>query len=679
MTPGTGFRYGGSVRRLSMVAVYSVIGVTIATVSIVTFGPHPVVSVASSTTYFPKEMISKPTDRIVLVSWWVLAAMLANFAVWRSRRSNRSRLVGAAHWRWYLDLSLAIIASAICITAITWQIDPVNIWHGVPAIGVALGCVIAVAVFWLFQASRRAALRGAIPLLGLTLVYAIPAWIQLPGSVRDMYHFQFTADEISAVAAGHFPLFDYIPQYSILLGFPVAPLLRIAPSKAVLISLTWLLFLQLVAVAIAVALPVLQGGMRMAVPALLVVLAPTLATTLRGTSTSTYFAVMPMRVVLPSIVILVAYLVLRNRRSPSLRRPARWLVLGFVSGLASLNNPDYGLPVLVVVLVVLLAAIDGAQGKMIACSLVLASAISCFLGYWIIGQILSRHVNWSYWTVFQRIFGASGFLDVPMAEFGLHIAIVALFVAASALGFILVRNAPAGPRSFSYRQGVILCLTGGWSLLTLPYFAGRSLPSTAVGGYAFSVGLVTASLLPLIQLSFRALKGSRVGQERVYAGIAVGMGLVVIVGTTSAASLWQEPSQYLSKLHVDKPLTYPALSKELTNLAALVDRPKNATLRRAISSGLVEQALPMASLIGISSRMNSGALMSTADYYDLSRFFTSAQCSSEWRNGTAYLLVLPATAQSFAKDQSCQGHFDFSKTEVFVNGPLKLTLLARRF
>jgi hypothetical protein len=664
-----------------MVAVYSVIGVAITTFTLVTFGPHAVVSTAPSATYFPKRMVSKPTDRVVLASWWVLAAIVANVAVWRSRRSHRSprsQPVRAAYGRWLFDGSLAVASSAICVAAVTWQVDPVKVWPGVPATGIALGLGIAVAVFWLFQASRRSGLLVAIPLLGIACVYAIPVWVQLPGSVRDPYHFQFTTDEVSAVAAGHFPLFDYIPQYSVLLGFPIAPLIRIAPSSAAAIALFWLLFLQLVAVALAVALPVLQSGWKMLVPALLVLFAPTLATTFQGMSPATYFAVMPIRVVLPSVVILVAYLSLRNRRPPSLRRPARWLALGFASGLATLNNPDYGLPVLVVVLVVLLVAVDGLRGKAISCSVVLASAGSAFVGYWVVGLISGRPVSWSYWTIFQQIFGASGFMAVPMARFGIHIAIVALFVAASALGFVLVRNASAGTGSFSYRQGVLLCLTGGWSLLTLPYFAGRSLPSTAVGGYAFSVGLVTASLLPLIHLSLRTLKASRPGQERVYAGIGVAMGLVAIVGVTSACSLWQQPSQSLPTLQVEKPLTFAPLSKELTDVAAVVDQPQNAQLRQAISAGLVQQALPMASLTGISTRMSSGAMVSSSEYYSLSRFFTSAQCSSEWRTGAAYLLVLPATAKSFAQDPACQGHFDFTRSRVFVDGTSKLTLLARR-
>jgi hypothetical protein len=287
-------------------------------------------------------------------------------------------------------------------------------------------------------------------------------------------------------------------------------------------------------------------------------------------------------------------------------------------------------------------------------------------------------VSWGYWTIFQRIFGASGFLGLPMARFGIHIAIVALFVAASAIGVVLVRNASAGTKSFPYRQGVLLCLTGGWSLLTLPYFAGRSLPSTAVGGYAYSVGLVTASLLPLIRLSLRTLRGSRPGQERVYGGIGVAMGLVALVGVTSATSRWEAPSHSVARVQVHQLMSYAPLAKEVTRVDSVADRPQNARLRQAISAGLVEQALPIASLMGISTRMRSGALVSTSEYYSLSRFFTGAQCSSRWRTGTQYLLVLPETAQSFAKDPACQKYFDFPRSRVFVNGASRLALLARR-
>jgi hypothetical protein len=292
---------------------------------------------------------------------------------------------------------------------------------------------------------------------------------------------------------------------------------------------------------------------------------------------------------------------------------------------------------------------------------------------------VGRPVDWSQWLLFSRLFGVSGFGAANMMIFGLHVAVISLFVAASVTGFILVRSARSGSSSFAYRQGLLLTLTGGWSLLTLPYFAGRSLAPSLIVGSAFLVGLVVAAYLPLIDMCLRAYRCAAI-DRRSETTVGLSLGTVAIAASVSAFSLLWAPSQYLSPMRVSAPLAFTPQANQSNALKAVLGEESNVSLRRFVDNDLVEQALPYSGLTAIVDKVPAGLVVSHPTYYTFDPFgnqFTTLQCRGIGEHGYDYLLVLPESADQLKLDPLCRATFDFSEAVIYASGADKFVLLHR--
>ena len=655
-------------RRLGLVPVFSILGVAAITVSIHYSGPPPTVPTSSSTLYDPTLGRVETTDRMILFAWIALTIAMALLFVVRIHPAWRSRLARP----WVVTVS-AGAAMVLAIASLTWTIDPLGLWHGI-SLGVLFAALIAaILLVAIMLAPTPLARVGTIAAAGVALAYTIPALVQLPGALRDPGHYRYTAEEIVSVAAGKFPLSDYIPQYTNLLPFPIAPVLHWFPAKAELVTVGWLIFLQVVALAVAVALPILLGGRRYLGPALIVACAPPIMTVSWGTSSSTYFAVMPMRVVLPAIAILTTYLALRRRPDVVLRRPGRLLSIGVVVGITALNNPDYGLPALAAVLVVVFLAGRSFRARCLAVGITTVGAVLVFPAYALIGAITGRPVDWSSWLAFQTIFGAEGYAGVPMEPFGLHIAVVALFVSASVLGFVLIWRSRTTGSSFAYRQGLLLALTGGWSLLTLPYFAGTSWASTMIGGYTYSVGLVVAAMLPLLHHSVRVVRAG-IARDMTSATIGLTFGGLAVTGTIAAMAFVGAPSDYLNYQRLNLSGRSGVFAGVIATVDAVADAPHNEELRELMDAGVVAQAVDMSNLLELTTGFTSVSIASSPDYFVLGPFFDETLCAAPWPDRAQYLLVDADVADRLEEVPSCGDAFDLSSRQRFSAGDARFAL-----
>ena len=655
-----------ALRRLGLVPVASVLGVAAITVGVHVLGPEPRARTQSAELYDPTAALIEPTDRAILLGWIALTIGLALAFAFRSTATRRPRVRVRARQ----DSTAMVAGSAamgVAIGSVTWTVDVTGMWGGITLAALFAGLVGAVLLVTITLVSRPLARAGTVLTAGLALAYLIPALVQIPSGIRDVFHYRFTSDEMVSVAVGRLPLADYVPQYTNLLGFPIAPFLRWFPEKSELLVLGWLLLLQLAAIAVAVALPVLVGGRRYLAPALIVAGAPPLMPYAPGVSGSAYFAVLPLRVVLPAAAILAAYLALRTRPEVVLRRPARFLLVGSVAGLAALNNPDFGLPVLITVLVVVFIAGSSPRSRFASTGLVAVGTLIVFVGYWLMSAIAGRLVDWSNWLAFQRTFGAEGLFSVAMEPFGPHIAVVGLFVSASVLGFVLIVRSRRGVSSFAFRQGLLLALTGGWATLTLPYFAGRSLVPVVVGGYGFAVGLVSAATLPLLHHSVRALRAG-VARDTTSAAIGLAFGGLAVASAVATMAFVSAPSDYLSQ-QLDGASGRSGPLREATEaMNSLLADPANARLRGLVDEGVVAQSVDMSGLLQLTTGFTSASIASSPAYYATSSFFIEALCVAPWPEAADYLLVSSAVAGRIADEPSCAGTFDLGSSEGFSAG-----------
>ena len=618
------------------------------------------------------------TDRLVLLGWWCIAIAMALSGAWVVRR-NRKHLSTKDQTvppRW-VAAGLGVGSVGIVFSSVTWGNDITKMWPGITTLELFVGLVFAIATFCMWTSPRWIAAAFSLIVVGVVLSYALPALLQLPGTIRSPYDFPFTSDELSAVAAGHFPLSDYVPQYSNLLGFPIAPILHILGARAMYGVVGWTLFLQLVSFAVSVAIPTLIGGWKIVAPAMVVAVMPALSTIGVAPSPIGYFAVTPMRIVLPSLTVLLAFLILRNRRAIRADRShiLRLCALGVAAGFTMLNNPDFGVPAGLTVLVVVIVSAS-ARIKALSVIIYLIGACLPFAGYSLAGQILGRPVHWSYWLIFARVFGLEGASSYPMDPFGLHIAFVSLFISASVIGFILMVHYRDSGSRFAYQQGLHLALVGGWSLLSLAYFAGRSLTPTLVTGYAFMAGMVVAAFLPLIKLAFRQLRtsGERIQLDQT---VSFGLGAMAIAAAASTFMLARLPTDSFAIMTSVLPGRFEPFMQQTASLEGILSSPAGVELRQFVDEGRVEQALPMSSLTDLVVGIPSGSVAANPVFYDISPVFAQIQCSLPWTDGTDYLLVASTSASALAKESACDSHFDFGHERSFQSDGYSLVLLPR--
>jgi hypothetical protein len=612
--------------------------------------------------------LAEPADRLLLVAWWGLAIVIAFLGLLRVTVPPPVARRGAA-----LTAAAGVGALVVLVLAIQRGGDPTGLWSGLPPVGWVLGLIGLGLVIAIMCLPRRAAAGvSAVAAVGLVPLWAL-GLVQLPGAMHDPFHFAFTSDEIAAAAVGHVPLGDYVPQYSVLLSYPVALVRLLWHGTLTPVVLAYLLALEVVALALAVVVPVRLGGRRLLVPSLAVVVPPVLLS-LRGTgmTASSYFAVLPMRVVLPALTLVVAWFVLTRRRSGAW--PLRWGILGVLLGATALNNPDYGLPALGAVAVTAVLAARGwrvAWRPLVLCA---AGTLLVPLGYAAFAALAGSPVRVWSWLYFSAVFGSHGFNSLPATSGGLHVAVVALFTVAAALGFVLVRVAPRG--SWRSRQGVALCLVGGWALLTLPYYAGRSLPATVVGGYAYACGMVAACLLPLMRLQIRAVR-ARLGTPsdrpaRAVPLALVGLAVVVLIGSSS---LMVRPGLLLTWLRGADRHQFTPVAVQAEAVRSVAAAPGNEALAGALARSAVAQALPAGALFADATGIRSAAVTNSDAYFPVSRTLTTLQCEGDWA-GADLLLVTPSTADALRLDPACDALLD-PVGHVFTDGASTFVLLAR--
>lgn len=599
----------------------------------------------------------KPADRIALVSWFVLAIGMALVALAAARRRP------AAHRGERTLVAAALASTVLVMAAVLWSYDPFQLWSGLSTEHLVLGIAAATSLIaGLARQDPRWRIAGFVA-AALVLALVIPTWLQTPATVVDPVHFGYTSDELSSVAVGRFPLSDYFPQYTVVLPYLFAIPLGIWPSHAPAVVLAGVLLLQVVTLAAAIMLPCLAGGRRFLAPSIAVVLPAVFVQVANGTSASSYFQGMPLRDVLPVLTLLLAMVVLRGRSVARLAAPWPWLGLGVASGITALNNPDFGLAAAatVVVAVVMVQRSWGALFR--ALTPLVVGVVAPPILYTALGWANGTPVDWSTWFVFQEVFGPAGLANVPMGAFGLHIALVALFVAASVIGFVLVLTSPRDKPSFAYRQGLLLALVGGWSLLSLPYLAGRSVPSTYIGGFAFNAGLVVACMLPLLAQSWRSARARTGSSGRL---LVLALPLTAVGSLLACIPMLPSPSERVMALGSGEPAgRYSLLADQQLRLANSVPLDGGPDLRSVLTGGGAVQALPYASLMGLTSSIPSVAVASSPEYAEATWWFSRRQCAKPLPDGTQFLLVRTTTARVLADDPSCAGYADFAEMHLY--------------
>ncbi|MBU3700557.1 MAG: hypothetical protein FGM58_00725 [Acidimicrobiia bacterium] len=613
---------------------------------------------------------AETNDRLTLLAWWTLAAALVVMVVRvTAARTSSSPSMSP------LRTAAAVLGLGVLVLAVTWTVDPTGLWPGIATSDLVLGALVAVALVAAW--SRRSGVGRLSPILmtAVVLAFVIPALIQTPATIRDPYHFAFTGDEMASVAAGDFPLSTYIPQYANLLGFiPALPIAILGNSMWLVVL--FLVGLQVIAFTCVIFLPLSVLPRRSFALVTAVAVIPSVAVGTGSGSATTYFAAVPLRVVLPVVAILATYRFVSSRGQG--RLPDHWAIigLGLLLGVTALNNPDFGLPAAAVCTMVLLAT--GPWELVVRRTLTLGcAALAVFVGYTLLGALTGNSVDWSYWLAFQTKFGSDGTMAEPMASFGLHVAFAALFVTTLAVGVgLMVRRRAA---SVLGRTGLMMTLAGGWSLLALAYFTGRSLTPTLVAGYAFLVGMCVATMLPLMAVGYRTLRSSARAKGRDATWIAIAFGAVALVGTLSFFGRVPAPSKMLEPLTKQQDLgRFTPLGAMLDGLDNVLALPANADVRAAVASGEAAQILPTPSFVDLVAGIRTVSPASSPIYVDLDPLFTELACDRRAAAAPKFFIVEATVSLVLESNPRCASLLDFRAARLSVQGDYRFSIIPVR-
>ena len=445
---------------------------------------------------------SVDVDKVWLAALWVGTAVVAalSLPVDRLLRSRRMTRAAAAALT-----AVALVGLVAVLVFAAWQEPPFpvlpTIWSGFSPLSIAVGVALTAAV--LAVALRHVARPRLLLVASVALVAAVAILplIQTPGTFRSGYDNAFTLDELLAPSTGRLPGFDYISQYSQLLGYPLALVAALVPAQFAAypdaFAVTWMSLMQALTVALAVAVPVLLAPRRIRwLPPLLVV--PVLL--LPGPDGLEYFAALPLRLLLP--VVLLATVALLARRQSGGRWP--WwqpLAIGAVAGATVLNNLDQGAPATLAAAIALAAASLSLRSAAASIGLFAAGTVSVPVIYVLIGTLTGQAFHADYLLFFVSQFGVGGFNNIDMPAVGLHSGFVLLGVIGAVVGFLGLRRLRGRNRVLS----LAITFQSAFLLLALVYYSGRSLTPTLVTGSALPAAVLLALLAVAAYPHARAL------------------------------------------------------------------------------------------------------------------------------------------------------------------------------
>jgi hypothetical protein len=392
-------------------------------------------------------------------------------------------------------------------------------WTGFGTSVVLVALPVAVLIVPVTRWIRRSrALSTALGFLAAALaVVDALSLIRTLGDFSNAFNNDFVLNEMLAPAAGRVPYSNFVPQYTALYGWIVAPFGHVLSAHGLAqLSMIVLSCLGILAVGLAVILArlTLPGRSMWLAAGLTVPLAT--VTVLHGvisSSLAAYLQELPIRmfpVMLYSLLAVGSLVALLEQSLPR----ARLILLGTFAGLMAWNSQDFGVAVTVTYGVMLLVATRGVLRRR-AALLWLAGLVPGAVLYPLLTLIAGHPIQLRYLALTARSFGG-GFASEPVQVPGPVLLVVPVLVGSAAVGWCLLRRAsvpgssPQRPRHQTYAL-VTLAFVGAWSVACLPYYLNLSSASGQLQTFLLPFGVCCCALLSLCRPSAPA--GARLVPE----------------------------------------------------------------------------------------------------------------------------------------------------------------------
>ncbi len=326
----------------------------------------------------------------------------------------------------------------------------------------------------------------------------LPSFLQFTNGLIDLPHSRYVLNEMAAPSAGMVPLSDFTSQYSSLMGYPL--LLVAAFNKSIVNTLLpyWISFLTLAVIgSLAYLLKrffhELPLGICLIFPTCLLLVKQSPNETLGG-SLAFLMSALPVRSFFP--VICGLYLVVAIQKS---FRIVQSMLLGLFSGLAVLNNFEFGLTsslaLTITVTALLLFRHINFRNWLFFLGSLFVTLFSCSVLF----KLSGNQFQFSRWTAFSSGF-KGGFGNAPMPFFGTFVLIFCLLASGVVLGFHLLRSEQKFQRNKSrvdlaVAPPSLLLYAGCWGVFSLPYYVARSITSGQLQIFLIPITMVIIGLV----------------------------------------------------------------------------------------------------------------------------------------------------------------------------------------
>jgi hypothetical protein len=641
-----------NIKFIGLVYPLTLILVTLSTFLIRTFGPIPYIDPNNTWVSNPDFALEEPRDSFILLSWWLISLIiLLIFLKVRIEKVQKNIILVSGVTVQFIGIVLIYISSA-------WSLDSRNIsdglalWTGVKPNFILYSAIFLIIAFYLFLNRQKLFFGLLIKLVFLSIfVYMIINVIQFPLYLDDQNHFNFVGNDLLIGVAGKTALHNYFPVYSNLLSYLLNPVVNYFPNFPVQITVYFLIFLQILVILMSYKLLKLVIPRSLFLISFVFFLIPLFATSATGKSPLSYFPIHPLRIFLPLVCFLAIFYIIFKNKSPN--RIFLFLV-GFLMGINIINNLEFGATASLSILITLVI-FYGINRKMLYTLLPILIGILSFIFLFYISNLLAKTpVDFTSMFIFMRL-TLSGYYAIAMDFMGIHLIIVSLFISGFAIGtyfLIKYRNI----NSIQSRRYFLLTLLSIWGLGSLPYFSGRSLPSTLIGGLAFHYSFVFALLVPLLFTSFKFLKSNLLSKLPLAVTSLLSLSVVF-----SGLFTVNDPLVKFGQFKDFKSESWDYYSQKAQVLFYLNDS-EDKTVKNLLNDNSLSQILLLSNAYSSQLGLPSELITNHPWHLEVTPAYSSLQCQFPGVNEYKYVLTTQNVNDTLLKNSDCLTVYDFDKT-----------------
>jgi hypothetical protein len=449
----------------------------------------------------------------------ILAALFITLEIVRANKISQS------HW---VLTACALVGIVLGIVGIDHPIGSNQLWNG---FGVWPLIIAILLTPWVWKVIHFQPLNSSFKyilgaVISISSLFSLISVFQGMNSLIYSYPSSFMINESLAVAAGHWPYVDFIPQYQMGNAFLIALLKPLfAPNQLIEICIVFmsliLIFTLIVGVIIVRAcLPnrSILVAMALVIPITCVVPFPG-RVGYRG-SIAEFLSAIPVRI-FPGVMILgaIVWVLMRSNMSGSkLKRSLTFI--GVACGLVLWNTQDFGIALAVSIFIGLFALklLSVLKTKFMIIRWFIGSLIG-FSIYPLVSLALGKNIRFSDYGFFLRQFGG-GFASEPIHTPGPVLLILPLIVSILTCSVWILKRSNSYPeteRRKLHFSGAVSLLFSIWAIISLPYYVNRSFAACMLQIFLLPTAIAFGGLAgSIVQLSSMNLRSE--GQSQLPSG-----------------------------------------------------------------------------------------------------------------------------------------------------------------